>query len=440
MTTELAVVPVLVRREGPGREVLARRRAGRPLLLSSTSVVPGDTDTLERWSSVLGGAIAAQGARVIAEVPPEPFRSILSDGCDVLLWCRTERVAAAPVATEWIPLIELVEAIDDPQRSQLLLRLATATFDAPELGERAIDTAVAWADAHLDGGHSHRSPWHVRRVRPYSAILQCLTPTGSAVLKLAAGMFNNDGAVVSALPALTSLATPNVLAADGPGNATLLEHVDGGALAEVGDARSWAATFEAFDLLQRTLASESARQPVSETLRIPTYQPVDQVDLEAMLAGASAWLTVEAQQEISTRLADVRGWLARFDALGLPLTIDHGDLHANNVICHGTRSLLLDWTDTSVGPPLLWLATAMAAHREARPSLDDRVWRGIVDHWTGGTERPDIVRRAAFVAGCVHQARHYRWIAEGLGPLYGAQFAAGVGFWLDQAAATARSE
>lgn len=99
---------------------------------------------------------------------------------------------------------------------------------------------------------------------------------------------------------------------------------------------------------------------------------------------------------------EVRHAAQRLDDLGLPLTIQHDDLHAGNVFSDGTsagahEARIFDWGDASVGHPLCSLLVPLehvsagldaAAARRAR----ERILRAYLSVWS------DVVSSAALTA------------------------------------------
>ena len=49
---------------------------------------------------------------------------------------------------------------------------------------------------------------------------------------------------------------------------------------------------------------------------------------------------------------------AELDAFGLPMSIDHGDLHAGNVLAPGDRYVFFDWHEGAVTHPFFSMVVA----------------------------------------------------------------------------------
>ena len=98
----------------------------------------------------------------------------------------------------------------------------------------------------------------------------------------------------------------------------------------------------------------------------------------------------------------VRAAAGRLDALRLPLTIQHGDLHAGNIFITNPApanfaAVIADWSDASVGNPLCSLLVPMRRIREELPGAEgeraaERLTRAYLSCWS------DLANSAALKA------------------------------------------
>ena len=102
--------------------------------------------------------------------------------------------------------------------------------------------------------------------------------------------------------------------------------------------------------------------------------------------------------------------LEQLEALDLPATLGHGDLHQDNVaIANDGRPIVYDWSDACVCHPLFDLAFFVYQFR------DERVRDDLVAAWAEGWQAPTEDIRAALLLAdpltYIHQRISYREIA-----------------------------
>jgi len=92
---------------------------------------------------------------------------------------------------------------------------------------------------------------------------------------------------------------------------------------------------------------------------------------------------IETLRDALPRFSEMIGEL---DRLGVPLSIDHGDLWAPNVIIGAGGPRFLDWSDASIGHPFfsmlpLLTADAITAPLERDPRLRTRMRQAYLEPW-----------------------------------------------------------
>ena len=135
------------------------------------------------------------------------------------------------------------------------------------------------------------------------------------------------------------------------------------------------------------------------------------VDLGAMLPGREDGLSdgqLAALPELRARLHDSAGRVA---ALGLPPTLDHGDLHAENIALRGGKPLVFDWSDACLALPLVSI-TPMLAWDEAAVATR----KALRDAYLGRIGAPAEAYDDAMLLGLAHQAVSYHRITQGTAP------------------------
>jgi hypothetical protein len=91
-------------------------------------------------------------------------------------------------------------------------------------------------------------------------------------------------------------------------------------------------------------------------------------------------LAPEVAARLVRHLPQVRRWAEQVTALGLPLTLNHNDLHENNVFDVDGRLLFFDFGDSLVTDPLgvLLVPLNLLAEKLGADADDPRLWR-VVD-------------------------------------------------------------
>lgn len=128
-------------------------------------------------------------------------------------------------------------------------------------------------------------------------------------------------------------------------------------------------------------------------------------------------VTPEEQQALASRTNLFGRWCEELASYGVPDTVQHGDLHMNNLFLDGGQVRLLDWGDSSVGQPFSSLLETFRFLEQVNGLAADDPWFGrlrdaYLEVWEPG-------QRAAFplamavgsVAHCVawlRQREHLR--------------------------------
>jgi aminoglycoside phosphotransferase (APT) family kinase protein len=117
------------------------------------------------------------------------------------------------------------------------------------------------------------------------------------------------------------------------------------------------------------------------------------------------------------RLADYDRWCAELADAGLPLSVQHDDLHSSNICWGGSAesARIIDWGDASVGFPLAtMLCTLNSIAWHAKTEVDHpqvcRVRDAYLEVFTGYADRGRLVRYVELArrTGCVTRALSYR--------------------------------
>jgi hypothetical protein len=251
------------------------------------------------------------------------------------------------------------------------------------------DAALGWAREHLAG------PVAVEPLkdRPWGRTWRLVSADGPVYLKAASPASGYEAALLPALTAVVPDQLPAVLATD-PASGYLLLADAGPVLGLLSDdaeptgVRDWEALLTGFAQLQRKVA------PLADRL-VDLGVPDERLDrvpdlLADLLAGSPNLAATAAEPALTAgeraRLHALRPrWsaaAAELGALGLPASIQHGDLHPSNVtLGPDGRMRFIDFGDASVAHPFttLFVPFGMAAQDGIAGAELDRLRNGYLE-------------------------------------------------------------
>jgi aminoglycoside/choline kinase family phosphotransferase len=258
---------------------------------------------------------------------------------------------------------------------------------------------TGWIDARIERDGEveqfHSYPW--------ATALRVSTAGGDVWLKACIPELAHEVRVLELLNARRSDAVPTLLAGDRERGWMLL--ADAGERMrelepEPGQLDRWEDAVALYAQLQLDAAEDvdafveasvpDRRRKVTEQLAsVIEDEGVTKPSLEHALGDGD----VERLRELLPRLADDE---VELDALGLPFSIQHDDLHDANVFVDNGGYRIIDWGDACVANPLLSLTIALAvvAHRlgvEADASEVVRVRDAYLEPFTPVVARDELV-------------------------------------------------
>ncbi len=385
------------------RRVLVGGGAEGPALPSR----PGD------WLSHGDALALIADPRAIAIVPP---------WCDTDDWVTSVFAASdepRPAGEEWMPVAELAGrelSVSSYERLVAAIdqwRAGRRDDDRPEWFVRGWRAEVdAWVDEELgDRGLARGGEAMVAKLWSLSAVLRYRT-TGEAPrdvwVKATCDRFRDEPQLTRTVAAIDASLVPGVLATNRARAWMLMEDVPGaGGERPPVFAPALAAAHASLQLRALTRLDElrvagAPLRDAEETISWLHEIVADSVELPLMSdelrAGASA-----AEPWIADRVRE-------FHAVGVPLTLVHGDLHLGNVADVDGHPVIFDWTDTCIAHPYLDARLLARSVPEIAPDVRDAYlapWRAAyphVDH-ERAWELSDIAER-------VFQAVSYERIAR----------------------------
>jgi hypothetical protein len=236
---------------------------------------------------------------------------------------------------------------------------------------------ASWVDARLaDAGIRRRSELAQIWLRPRAALMSLETDRGRMWAKAVPPVFAHEVALTELLADIDPGVVPPVVAADQDLGRIITEHVDGPALSSLdGEPAVWAATMSRLAEIQRVLASERSELTSIGTVagpiaRLATNLPALLVDDDLLLVGRPGGLTRQEATALRGQIPALVAACRALDMSGIPDSLDHGDLAADEVIVGAMGPVFLDWSDASITHPFLSGAALLADRRGSKAETD----------------------------------------------------------------------
>lgn len=239
---------------------------------------------------------------------------------------------------------------------------ATGNAGARGAGEARVDGAAAWIDAALArAGRTRTGPVETTRERPWATVLRAPTDAGEVWLKACGAGTRFEAGLYELLSRVASAHVLNPLAIDAdrawvllPDGGRTLNDAAGDDAAAVVDGL--AAAMPAYVGLQTALAPH-----VDGLLELGVADMRPERLLERFdeaVAATEAYAYRDGGGHDAARHAAVRGlrpqveaWAAELAASPIPASLDHNDLHSENVLVDGEATRFYDFGDSVVAHP-----------------------------------------------------------------------------------------
>ena len=182
----------------------------------------------------------------------------------------------------------------------------------------------------------------------------------------------------------------------------ITEHVDGPSLASLGDTPDvWAATLSRLAELQRVLAADPIALEVAGVAAAPLGRLADDVprllaDDALLLVGRDGGLTSAEAARIRERIPELADACHALAASGIPDSLEHGDLAADEIILGEMGPVILDWSDGSITHPFLSAASLLGGGPEPATDAGDGRASAYLGPWlTAGLGLTEAAGRSA---------------------------------------------
>lgn len=329
--------------------------------------------------------------------------------------------------------------------------------DAPDLSiprwrdESWLRDARGWIEASLsEAGTPVIGEAEQIRSMPWSTLLRVITGAGVVWFKANAAGVAHEAALLAVLarrcpehvlaPVAVDTARGWLLLPDG---GPTLRDVQGAST----DLGAWERMLGAYAAMQRSLEPHVEELLVAGTPdRRPERLPAV---LEALLSDPGLLMRGHAKGLTDQQYADQRSASPGFGAMcrdlaeiGIPSTLQHDDLHDNNVFAParpGGSMRVFDWGDSAVAHPFgtLLVSLRVVADRTGLPYGSAELLRlrdAYLEPWTSAYDRPTLVEacRLALRVGPVLRADCYRRALLEATPVGREEFGDGVPAWLGE--------
>lgn len=283
---------------------------------------------------------------------------------------------------------------------------------------------LTWVDGALaERGARRTGDLVAHQARPWSSTWRAPTTAGPCWLKQNSIGTRFEPALLQLLPANGARGVPDVLAIDAARGWSLM--ADAGApmrgLPGGEDAAGWKAALRLYAAVQRHLESVvpgllTAGVPDHRPRAVPAQAETLLSDAPAMRRGLPGGLTAGAERAVRAALPDLADWCADLADSPVPVTVQHDDLHANNVLINERGEVtVIDWGDAQVAHPFGTLLTTMRsiAHHTGLNGPDDPrldpLRDAYLEAWSDVADLPRLRRDAMLAVRIAPVARAHSW-------------------------------
>jgi hypothetical protein len=237
----------------------------------------------------------------------------------------------------------------------------------PDERATTLEELTAWIDDQLAAvGIRRRTEPSVVRSWARALTVSFDTDRGPLWAKEVPDVFAHEIAVTLFLADLDPGCVPPVVAADGAHGRIITEHIDGPLLTSLRDRPdAWTATLSRLAEIQRVLAVERTALAVAGVVAVPIRAIADAVprlldDDSLLMTGQSDGLSAREVADLRRRTGALVDCCHALAASGVPDSLEHGDLTADEVILGEMGPVFLDWSDGSITHPFLSAASLLA--------------------------------------------------------------------------------
>ena len=306
--------------------------------------------------------------------------------------CTSDDVETSP-GFKWTGLDEPDFEEGDKAALGKIARLEVERLSSPALNHSSVpwdsptgwhQAALNWLEANLPPSHDGK-PWQASQIRSWSiSSVWRVTSVGTHLyFKASPRYFASEVAVTLDVADRFPSASPSIVAAQPQNGWMLMQDLGDVTLGTVDSAEMWHDTMktiamvqhgylERFREMERLGIERRTTEGIVETLVNWTDDPAS---VEIRIFGEE---NEAALRRLEPSVGRIESMARALRELGVPATLEHGDLDATNVFIRSGSPVLMDWSDACVSHPFFTPLTPAQARRH--PQFVDTYLREWTDY------------------------------------------------------------
>lgn len=262
-----------------------------------------------------------------------------------------------PTGARWLDRRE-AETIDPPTHAEFVARYFSEASDGSVPPYRQpwqkpgwLADARTWIRQQLNAAGSPQLRQAEQLKTQYATtILRARTSAGDVYFKAVPPGYGWEPRATAVLAQRFSEMVPTLVAIDSGRGWTLTRDYGGHPLNEDRDPAVWA------EALHRYAAMQRASVPLLSQLQLAHCPDMSLQSLQPAIRSLLDDEVVATDLPRASRdglLANMERAIMSLNAIGLPVTLEHGDLHPGNIICRDDQTLTADWENATTAHPFL---------------------------------------------------------------------------------------
>ena len=306
--------------------------------------------------------------------------------------CTSDDAETSP-GFKWTGLDEPNFDESDKAALEKIARLEVERLSSPALNESSVpwdshtgwhQAALNWLDANLPPSHGG-NPWQASQIRSWSiSSVWRVTSAGARLyFKASPRYFASEVAVTLDVADRFPNISPSIIAAQPENGWMLMRDLGDVTLGSTDSAEMWRDTMKTIAMVQRGYTGK-----LSEMERMGIERRTTEAIVETLVKWTHDPASVEmgmfgeeneaALSRLGPSIGRIESMARKLEELGMPPTLEHGDLDATNVFIRNGSPVLMDWSDACVSHPFFTPLTPAQARRY--PEFVDTYLREWTDY------------------------------------------------------------